>query len=193
METIRQSLFLLAAQIIVAAALTGSYAMAWVRRRGSRAQRATWFRAARAMLRLTAVAVVLFLGGAAWALWGDLPLPHFGLVWWVGATIPLTVGMRWMMRAGSLQARARIVPCRRLARLGGWYSALGAMLGLAALFTVPAVEPAAWFRPAIAALLLLAGACGLLGGLSGKPRPVGGLGTILGLAAWVVVIHETLP
>ena len=193
METIRHSLFLLAAQIIVAAALSGSYAMSWVRRRGSRAQRATWFRAARSMLRLTPVAVVLFLGGAAWVLWKNQPLPHFGLIWWVGATIPLTLGMRWMLRAGSLQSQARTVPCRRLARLGGWYTAVGVMLGLAALSTVPLGEPSAWFRPAIAALLLAVGACGLLGGLSGKPRPVGAIGTILWLTGWVVVVHETLP
>ncbi len=193
METIRHSMFLLAAQIIVAAALSGSYAMAWIRRRGSRAQRATWFRAARSMLRLTPVAVVLFLGGAAWVLWKDLPLPHFGLIWWVGATLPLTLGLRWMLRAGTLQSQARTVPCRRLARLGGWYTAVGVILGLAALSTVPLDEPSAWFRPAIAALLLIVGACGLLGGLSGKPRPVGAIGTILWLTGWVAVVHKTLP
>ena len=125
METFRQCVFLLAAQVIVAAALTGSYAMTWVRRRGSRRERATWFRAARAMLRLTPLAVALFLAGAAWILWSDLKLPHFGLVWWVGATIPLTVGNRWMLRAGGLQARARIVPSRLLARLAGWCCAAG--------------------------------------------------------------------
>jgi len=193
METVRQSVFLLAAQIIVAAALSGSYAMAWIRRRGSRAQRATWFRAARSILRLTPLAVFLFLGGAAWAVWRDLTLPHFGLVWWVGATIPLTLGMRWMLRAGSLQSQARSVPCRRLARLGGWYSAIGAVSGTAALFTVPALEPAAWFRPVITALLLIAGGGGLLGGLSGKPRPVGTIGTLAWLTGWILVIHETLP
>jgi hypothetical protein len=193
METIRQSAFLLAVQIIVAAALSGSYAMSWVRRRGSRAQRATWFRAARSMLRLTPLAVALFLGGAAWVLWKDQALPHFGLIWWVAATIPLTLGLRWLLRAGSLQSQARAVPCRRLARLGGWYSAVGVMLGLAALFSVPMGEHVAWFRPAIAALLLVVGACGLLGGLSGKPRPVGAIGTILWLTAWVAVVHETLP
>jgi len=193
METIRQSVFLLAAQVIVAAALSGTYAMSWVRRRGSRAQRATWFRAARAMLRLTPLAVFLFLAGAAWVLWKDLPLPNFGLVWWVGATIPLTLGMRWMQRAGTLQMQARSVPCRRLARLGGWYAAVGAAAGLAALFTVPVVQPAVWFRPLIAALLLLVGTFGVLGGLSGKPRPVGAIGTLLWLGSWFVVIRETLP
>lgn len=193
METIRHSLFLLAAQVIVAAALSGSYAQSWVRSRGSRAQRATWFRAARSILRLTPLAVGLFLGGAAWVLWKDLQLPHFGLVWWVGATIPLTLGLRWMLRAGTLQSRARAVPCRRLARLGGWYCSVGALAGLAALFTVPVADPTAWFRPAIATLLLFVGACGLLGGLSGKPRPVGVSGTILWLTAWFVVVHQTLP
>lgn len=193
MEAIRHSLFLLAAQIIVAAALSGTYAMSWVRRRGSRAQRATWFRAARSMLRLTPLAVFLFLAVAAWVLWKDLQLPHFGLVWWVGATIPLTLGMRWMLRAGTLQSRARTAPCRRLARLGGWYAAAGAVTGMATLFTVPAAEPTAWFRPTIAALLLLVGAFGLLGGLSGKPRPVGAIGTFLWLGGWVLVIRETLP
>ena len=193
METIRHSVFLFAAQIIVAAALSGTYAMSWVRRRGSRAERATWFRAARSMLRLTPLAVFLFLGGAAWVLWKDLKLPPFGLVWWVAATIPLTLGMRWMLRAGTLQSQARAIPCRRLARMGGWYAAVGAVLGQVVLFTVPATEPAAWFRPAMAALLLLVGAGGLLGGLSGKPRPVGAIGTILWLAGWVVVVHETLP
>ncbi len=193
METFRQCVFLLAAQVIVAAALTGSYAMTWVRRRGSRRERATWFRAARAMLRLTPLAVALFLAGAAWILWSDLKLPHFGLVWWVGATIPLTVGNRWMLRAGGLQARARIVPSRLLARLAGWCCAAGCVLGIPAVFTVPVVRPETWFRPSVAAMLLLAGGCGLLGGLSGKPRPAAGLGTLLWLTAWVVVIRTTLP
>ncbi len=193
METFRQSVFLLAAQIIVAAALTGSYTMAWVRPRGTRRERATWFRAARAMLRLTPAAVALFLAGAAWVLWSDQALPDFGLVWWVGATIPLTVGMRWMLRAGGLQARARTVPCRLLARQAGFFSATGALLGLGALFTVPAIEPAAWFRPVIAILLLLVGGSSLLGGLSGKPRPAGAIGTLLWLSGWVVVIDVTLP
>jgi hypothetical protein len=115
------------------------------------------------------------------------------LIWWVAATIPLTLGLRWLLRAGSLQSQGRAVPCRRLARLGGWYSAVGVMLGLPALFTVPMSEPVAWLRPAIVALLLVVGACGLLGGLSGKPRPVGAIGTILWLTGWVVVVHETLP
>jgi len=192
METIRQSAFLLAVQVIVGAALSGSYATAWVRQRGSRNQRATWYRAARSMLRLTPVAVAVFLSGAAWALWKDRPFPHFGLVWWVGATIPLTIGMRWMLRAGTLQTQARTVPCRRLARLGGWFSGAGALASVAALFTVPVAEFNVWFRPLIAALLLLVGVCGLLGGLSGKPRPVGAIGTILWLGSWVVVVHETL-
>jgi len=77
--------------------------------------------------------------------------------------------------------------------MGGWYSAAGAVLGVAALFTVPAIDTAAWFRPAIATMLLLAGASGLLGGLSGKPRPVGTIGTVLWLTSWVVVVHATLP
>jgi hypothetical protein len=193
METVRHSVFLLAAQIIVAAALSGSYAQSWVRRHGTRAQRATWFRAARAMLRLTPLAVFLFLGGAGWVLWKDLSLPKLGLAWWVGATLPVTLGMRWMLRAGSLQSNARLLTCRRLARLGGWYSAGGALLGVAALFAVPVNEPSFWFRPVVATTLVLVGVCGLLGGLSGKPRPVGAIGTILWLAGWVVVVHESLP
>ncbi|NIQ85046.1 MAG: hypothetical protein GTN83_09540 [Acidobacteria bacterium] len=193
MDTFRQCVFLLAAQIIVAAALTGTYAMAWVRRRGSRRERATWFRAARAMLRLTPAAVALFLGGAAWILWSDLALPDFGLVWWVAATTPLTVGTRWMLRAGELQSRARVVPCRLLARQAGFFSAAGALLGLGALFTVPTIDPAVWFRPVIAVLLLLIGLSSLLGGLSGKPRPAGAIGTFLWLSGWVVVIDATLP
>lgn len=193
METIRQSLFLMAAQIIVAAALSGSYAMAWVRRKGTRAQRATWFRAARAMLRLTPLAVALFLAGVAWALWAELEAPNFGLVWWVGATIPLTVGLRWMQRAGALQSRARLVPCRRLARLAGWFASAGALLGVIALFTVPVAQWSGGHRLAVAAALAVVGFSGLLGGLSGKPRPAAGFGTFLWLLTWLFVIHQTLP
>ena len=192
METIRHSAFLLAAQIMLAAALSGSYTMGWVRRRGSRAQRATWSRAARSLLRLTPLAVVLLLGLAWWALWKDESLPRFALILWVGATVPLTAGLRWTVRAGTLQAHAKIEPCRRLARLGGWASIVGVLAGLVALFTVPLAGAAGWIRPGVAAMLLLAGACGVLGGLSGKPRPVGGIGTALWLAALVVIVHETL-
>jgi phage shock protein PspC (stress-responsive transcriptional regulator) len=192
METMRQGLFLLAAQIIVAAAMSGTYANAWVRRRGTRAQRATWFRAGRAMLRLTPAAVALFLGSAVWALIEELPLPHFGLVFWVGATIPLTAGQRWMLRAAGLQSMAKTVPCRRLARLGGNAIVAGTLAGVAALFTVPVVEIGVWFRPIVAGLLIVIGSCGLLGGLSGKPRPVGGIGSLLWLGTWALVVHETL-
>lgn len=193
METIRHSVFLLAAQVIVAAALSGLYATVWVRRRGTRRERATWFRAARALLRLTPAAVALFLGGAAWALWNDLPLPHFGLIFWVGATIPLTAGLRWMLRAADLQDAARIAPCRRLARLAGRATAGGAVVGMAALFTVPVAGARAWFVPGLAAGLIVVGGYALLAGLSGKPRPAGGIGTLLWLAAWIAVIHVTVP
>jgi hypothetical protein len=192
METIRQGLFLFAAQIIVAAAMSGTYANAWVRRRGTRAQRASWFRAGRAMLRLTPAAVTVFLGGAAWALIRELPLPHFGLVFWVGATLPVTAGQRWMLRAAGLQSMAKTVPCRRLARLGGNAIVVGALAGVAALFTVPATAPATWFRPVVVGLLAAIGCGGLLGGLSGKPRPVGGFGSLLWLGTWALVVHETL-
>ena len=144
------------------------------------------------MLRLTPTAVALFLASAAWALWEELPLPHFGLVFWVTATIPVTAGQRWMLRAAGLQSVAKTVPCRRLARLGGNAIVAGTLAGVAALFTVPAVEAGAWFRPAVAGLLVFTGSAGLLGGLSGKPRPVGGLGSLLWLGTWALVVHETL-
>ena len=192
METIRHSLFLLAAQIIVAAALSGSYAMGRVRRHGTRAQRATWFRAGRSLLRWTPAAVVVFLGGAAWALWGDVPLPHFGLVFWVAATTPLTSGQRWMLRAAGLQSAAKTVPCRRLARLGGNGIMLGSLAGLLALFSVPRGATNPWFLPVVGGLLALIAVCGLLGGLSGKPRPVAGIGSLLWLSVWVLVVLETL-
>ncbi|MCH7781335.1 MAG: hypothetical protein IH848_10845, partial [Acidobacteria bacterium] len=75
----------------------------------------------------------------------------------------------------------------------GWASIVGVLAGLMALFTVPLAGAADWIRPGVAAMLLLAGTCGLLGGLSGKPRPVGGIGTALWLTALIVIVHETLP
>ena len=69
---------------------------------------------------------------------------------------------------------------------------VGTLTGVAALFTVPAAGTAGWFRPLVASLLAFVGVCGLLGGLSGKPRPAGGLGSAAWLVAWVLVVHETL-
>ena len=119
-------------------------------------------------------------------------MPHLGLAVWVGATIPLTAGQRWMLRAGTLQSAARAVPCRRLARLGGNATVAGVLLGLVALFTVPVADVHAWFRPGVGAMLAATGVCSLLGGLSGKPRPAGGIGTLLWVSCWVLVVHETL-
>jgi hypothetical protein len=101
------------------------------------------------------------------------------------------VGCALILRAGRLEARGRSAPSRRLARLGGRTSFVGAvalapLLGASAALgsMAPVAVPIA-----AAGLLACAGVIGLLGGLSAKPRPSGLFATAFhvaatGLLAW---------
>jgi hypothetical protein len=83
----------------------------------------------------------------------------------------LAMGCGMVLRAGRLEAAGHLVESRRGARQGGFLSALGALLGAASAFALPASAGNA--RGIAAALLLASGFAALLAGLAGKPRPTG--------------------
>jgi hypothetical protein len=99
-------------------------------------------------------------------------------------------GCVMMLRAGSLYTGGRPEEGRRRGRRAGWI-VCGGGLALAAT-TALLVLSGAWPRgpAAIAGALLAAasGITGLLGGLSGKPRPAGGAVALLLLAAALCLV-----
>lgn len=95
-----------------------------------------------------------------------------------------TVGCLLLLAAGRRYVRGRLDAARRLGRQAGWLLLAGdgclAFFAAAAALVGPA--PAAWAVPAGALLLGAAGVVGLLGGLSGKPRPADGFAAALHVA-----------
>lgn len=95
-----------------------------------------------------------------------------------------TTGCLLLLAAGRHYVRGRLDPARRLGRRAGWLLLGGdALLGLlAAGAALGRAAAPSWTGLAGAALLLAAGAVGLLGGLSGKPRPADGFAALLHVA-----------
>jgi hypothetical protein len=96
-------------------------------------------------------------------------------------------GCGGMLRAGWMYTRGELAPARILGRHHGWLLCAGG-LGLGLSGTLGALSGLA--LPGVAALpgaglAGLAGVIGLLGGLSGKPRPAGGVATLFFLAGAV--------
>jgi hypothetical protein len=92
-----------------------------------------------------------------------------------------TAGCLLLLAAGRRYVRGRLEPARRLGRRAGWILLAGdGLLGLLAAGAALGRPPApSWTGLAGAVLLLAAGAVGLLGGLSGKPRPADGFAALL--------------
>jgi len=107
-------------------------------------------------------------------LFGELSIEHLH---WQLLTLPVGPACVMMIFAGRQEAAGRLGLKRRLARIAGRFMLLGSLAGIAATGLRPDWSAAALIAVAI---------CGLLGGLSGKPRPVGGIGLFFWLVAALV-------
>ena len=104
----------------------------------------------------------------------------------------LAMGCGLVVRAGRLEAAGSLIEARRLARRGGWLSALGSLVASVGALALPDAAGAGRF--VAAGLLLTAGFAALLAGLSGKPRPTGwaALGLLAAGGAVAVVASITV-
>ena len=102
----------------------------------------------------------------------------------------LAMGCGLVVRAGRLEAGGALVEARRLARRGGWLSALGALVAAVGALALP--DEAGPRRLVAAGLLLASGFAALLAGLSGKPRPTGWAALGLLLAGAVVAVVASI-
>lgn len=95
-----------------------------------------------------------------------------------------TLGCLLLLAAGRRYVRGRLDSARGLGRRAGWLLLAGdGSLGLlAAAAALVGPTPTSWAFPAGALLLGAAGVVGLLGGLSGKPRPADGFAAALHVA-----------
>ncbi|MCP3978758.1 MAG: hypothetical protein GY716_05430 [bacterium] len=118
-----------------------------------------------------------------------------------GASAGLTAGAWLLLRAAAHEIRGRASRSRRLARFAGQWMFVGSALVVSSLglrlITMPADERLRLLREAPAHTVVLlcatlslgvAGFAGLLGGLSGKPRPTGYVAAGLTLGGFVVLV-----
>ena len=216
MRILATTLLTLGVQLVLGAAIyaAGSYVVPrYLRYRGKadRRLRVTWARASAALLRAQPLATALGLAGVGLHLvlglgprsitpWAN-PLPFL-------ATGGLATGSAYLvLAAGRLEAGGRWRAARRQVRLGGKLMFIGIFSQLVLMWTDLLFRPR--FRLSIVrevplAALALAGGmlalgcaafAGLLGGLSGKPRPSGGFAALLyvcGLTALVAAARLVL-
>jgi hypothetical protein len=147
------------------------------RRRGAKA---AWRRILRLLLRGVPLLVPVNLIGMLLGRLSYETLPFMLL------TIPVGAACVAMTLAGRLEAAGRLGLRRRIARIAGRFMLLGSLAGL-----VGALAAGRLWEWSSAALLAVA-VCGVLGGLSGKPRPVGGIGLFFWLVAAIVRVGAGL-
>jgi hypothetical protein len=110
------------------------------------------------------------------------------------AGLPGVEGGRRLRRAARAQSLGRHEAARRDARSGGTRIAAGAAL-LLALIALAGIGGTAATTTTLAAATLLtaAGTAGLLGGLSGKPRPSGDVALALYFLGWILAAASRIP